>query len=439
MLSERLTLVYFMMCVADFFLLHSFIAAMFRRRRGGWKTSLCLIMVVCSAFLENSFALSWLNLIILPFLCFVYVMIGFRISLRNGIIYTLVFYALFAGGEVTCSIWHRFLATAFCLPAVSWMAGDGIPALLFDYFLRFLFLLLIVKYMKKIDVDHSQDITWYLLVTPVVSIFILAVFLYLDFPASLLLQVLLCVGALMLYLFNAVFFMMLEHYLDLVNRLKCEEVYRLKQEMESDNLQNAVKMNESYQCFMHDIHSYLNHLRVLASEGRTQEVVSIINEIEGGIQEETEGIVYSANSILNAILTERSARARSNGIVTDIFVEKFLRLDFLSDADMLPLFGNLLDNALEAAGACEEGRRHVNIKFFMGNPYILILYIENTFVGERKPGRGKMPTTKQHAWQHGLGIGIASKLAEKYGGTLNLEVKDDLFVTTLAIAAYPVS
>ena len=50
-----------------------------------------------------------------------------------------------------------------------------------------------------------------------------------------------------------------------------------------------------------------------------------------------------------------------------------------------------------------------------------------------------MPTTKQHAWQHGLGIGIASKLAEKYGGTLNLEVKDDLFVTTLAIAAYPVS
>ncbi len=433
MLAERLVPVYYLLCLADICMLHCFFASMFQSRYNGWKLYLCIGSVSFCAFLENSFALSWLNLICLPIICFLYVLLQFRVSVRNGVIYTLIFYVLFAGGEVTCSICHRFLTETLHFPSVSWMTGNGISILLFDYFLRFLFLLLIVKYIKKIEINHNQDIAWYLLIMPVVSILILSVFMYMELPERPLIQVLVCVGALLLYISNMVIFIILERYLDVMNRLKREEVYKLKQELKEDNFQNIMKLNENYRCFIHDIHRYMKQLRLLAFEDRNKEIVSIINQMEGEIQEDIKKRVFTSHHVLNAILVERNEQALEKKMKLDIFVENFLVMNFITDADMISMFGNLLDNALEAAEKCKEGERYVGIKFFMGNPYLFMMHMENTFIGELKYSGDSLKTTKTDEEQHGLGVGIVRKLAKKYNRTLNMEVHDNRFYTTLMI------
>lgn len=433
MSAERLVPVYYLLCLADICMLHCFFASMFQSRYNGWKLYLCIGSVSFCAFLENSFALSWLNLICLPIICFLYVLLQFRVSVRNGVIYTLIFYVLFAGGEVTCYICHRFLGERFCLPQVSWMTGTGTPVLLFDYFLRFLFLLLIVKYIKKIDINRNQSIAWYLLIMPAVSILILTVFMYMEFPKKPLMQMLICIGAVLLYLSNVIIFMILERYLDVMNQLKREEVYKIKQELAGDNLQNMIKMNENYRSFIHDIHRYLRQLRLLASEERNREIISIINEMEGEMEEDSKKRIFSGHHVLNAILVERNEYALKKGIKLDIFLENFLPVNFITDADMISMFGNLLDNALEAAEKCEEGKRFVSAKFFMGNPYLFMLRMENTFTGEIKYNGDKMRTTKDNEEEHGMGVGIVRKLVKKYKGTLNLEVRGDHFYTMLTI------
>ena len=113
--------------------------------------------------------------------------------------------------------------------------------------------------------------------------------------------------------------------------------------------------------------------------------------------------------------------------------EQFLKLDFIKENDLISMFGNLLDNAMEAAGQCEAGKRSVSVKLFMGNSYMLVLYIENSYVIPFQYSGERILSTKQGNG-HGLGIGIVRKLAEKYGGALNLEMKDDIVITTLSIS-----
>jgi len=103
---------------------------------------------------------------------------------------------------------------------------------------------------------------------------------------------------------------------------------------------------------------------------------------------------------------------------------------------MISMFGNLLDNAIEAAEKCESGKRNVKIKVFMGTNYFLIFNIENSYNVKIKKDGDRFLTSKADSKHHGLGIGIVMSLAEKYGGSLNLVQKEELFVTTLTISAY---
>ena len=187
---------------------------------------------------------------------------------------------------------------------------------------------------------------------------------------------------------------------------------------------------------MHDVHSYFNSFRLLALNGENDRIVEIIDELKGKIQKETNLNIYSSNPVFNAILSERVIKAKELEIKLSLFVEKNIKLDFISDADMMSLFGNLLDNAIEAAEKCEIGKRNVRIKVFMGTNYFLIFHIENSYSVKVKKAGEKLLTSKNDSKHHGLGIGIVMSLAEKYGGSLNLIQKDDIFLTTLAVSAF---
>ncbi len=428
------TVAKYLFCVGDLIMLYCFFRAMFRPRYDGPRLTAWFLLVSALEFWENSFHLSWLNLLMLPFLCFLFVIVAFRISVRNGVAYTLVFYAIFAGGEAASELPYRFLEANFSVPIAPWFTCEGLFYTGIDYVLRFLFLWFIGRYTKGLEVDRDRAFSWYLLIIPTASMTVLSCFAYIDFPESILLQGMMCCGAILLYLSNAAIFIILERYTGILNRIKYEEMYQIRQTMEDDKFRNIEKLNENYRCYMHDMHSYLGNLRMLALDGENQKIVSIIDDMEGSIEHETKGIMYCGHKVLNAILSERSARAKSKKIRMDIFVEKFLDLDFISDTDMISMFGNLLDNALEAAERCEEGKRHVSVKIFMGNQYMLVLYIENRFRTAAARSGERLLSTKEDTSIHGLGIGIVQKLAEKYGGALSLKEKDDLFTAVLSVS-----
>ena len=141
-----------------------------------------------------------------------------------------------------------------------------------------------------------------------------------------------------------------------------------------------------------------------------------------------EEIIYSANPVVNAILKVKSVKAKEKEIpmqVTTLLPQR-VSVDI---GDMGVLYGNLLDNAIEAAMAVEQEKRYVHVesKFQEGR---LLLSIKNS----KPSGAGSYrQTSKKDKIKHGRGIRSVRKVAEKYGGELMLKDQGEHFEAVLLL------
>lgn len=434
--NDLLSVSRLLFCAADTYMLSRFFSAIFQQKYSRKRQLLSGAVTTLILFFENAVGSSVLNLITVPILFYIYTCLTFKVSYISAIAYMIIYFTFFAGREVLFELLYRFLSNVYALHIPPWFTTGGAYFLMIEYIVGFIFFLCIERYIKRLNVRNNNIISWYLLIVPILTLMILASFLFIKFDDSVTVQIFVCICSVLLYFTNAVIFVILEKYTDILNKVKYAELITVKKDMENDHFQNILKINEHYRCFMHDINSYFNSFRILAIEGQSNKIVEIIDELRGKIKEETSGVIYSENPVLNAILTERLSKAKEYEVELNIFVEKFLKINFISDADLISMFGNLLDNALEAAAKCNPGNRSVDVKLFMGTNYFLIFHLENSFAVSIKKAGTRLLSTKADPKHHGLGIGIVLNLAEKYGGSLNLEEIEGVFITTLTVSTF---
>ena len=102
------------------------------------------------------------------------------------------------------------------------------------------------------------------------------------------------------------------------------------------------------------------------------------------------------------------------------YIPKKMQLDH---GDIGVLYGNLVDNAVEACSKVPEEQRFVKIE----NKYqsgILLLVITNSKTGKKNKS---LKTTKKDNIRHGHGVQSVRKVVEKYNGTVSFTDKGDIF------------
>lgn len=435
----------FLFCMADVYMLYRFCKSMFSRRYQGKWFVLWLFGVAILTFCVNIVEKLWVNILFLPILYLCAAMIEFRISWKNAIVYILIYYVMAAGGECVMEIVYSILEVRWYSDPDFYLSGNTLPAKsvtlnLFvpAYLFRFGVLLFIERYIRKLKVERSQDFAWYLLIIPMSSFFVFINHLYFHLVKEPYIQLLICIGTITLYFSCAVMFIIMERYGAVLNKVKEEELIAVKRQLEDERIKELEVWNEKYRCYMHDVHAIYRNVRMLAAEGDCEAVIRVIDEIENEQQlgEHNGNAIQSlaGGSVLSAIFMDKQEKAKRSGVSLEVFIEQFLKTDFIRETDMISMFGNLLDNAIEAAMQCEVGKRSVSVKLFMGNPCMLVFYMENTYAVPLQYCRGQLITTKSGSG-HGLGIGIVQRLAEKYGGSLELEMNVEKVITTLAISA----
>lgn len=131
-----------------------------------------------------------------------------------------------------------------------------------------------------------------------------------------------------------------------------------------------------------------------------------IKELIGELEESQQNI-YTLNSALNAVLNVKYGIALKENIKIEnnILVPKYMNIDY---GDMGVLFGNLLDNAIEANRLVEEEKRWIDV-LIKYEDHILLINIKNSKAL-------KQNVKKKDYWNHGIGINSVKQIVEKYNG-----------------------
>ena len=110
---------------------------------------------------------------------------------------------------------------------------------------------------------------------------------------------------------------------------------------------------------------------------------------------------------------------------------------FLTDREIYSLFGNALDNALEATSKVEDtSNRMISLKSNTRGG-LVVLQIENTCSGPVEMVDGLPKTTKSDSAHHGFGLRSIQRLAEKHGGSMSVREEDGIFKLSVFMRPEP--
>ena len=205
---------------------------------------------------------------------------------------------------------------------------------------------------------------------------------------------------------------MIERVSFLVKKQHEDELYIEEMRYKDIYYAEAEKRNEYVQKLKHDLKNKLfglHHLIVAGDIGTLQEQIKILcNELE-----QIDADSYSVNPSVDTVLRIKLGMAKAEGIKVDslILIPKQLEIDY---GDIGVLYGNLLDNAIEACRKVPEKERFIRVenKYQSGK---LLLVITNS-KENRKNNHFK--TTKEDAYSHGHGIASVRRVVEKYNGVI---------------------
>lgn len=141
--------------------------------------------------------------------------------------------------------------------------------------------------------------------------------------------------------------------------------------------------------------------------------------------------VKTGNGALDLILTEKNLACRKHKINLTCLAD-CSRLGFISDTDLYGLFGNIVDNAMEAVIKLDDPqKRNINVVVKNVNSFVSI-EVRNYFSGKLHLDEDGIPiTTKADKNFHGYGFKSIAMIVEKYGGDLKITGKDDIFALSV--------
>ena len=287
--------------------------------------------------------------------------------------------------------------------------------------LRLLFWLTAWFVLRKYLIQIIKELTvkmWMLvdilLIAPVVSIFTIIYFM----PEEMAIVYPIC-GAAIFSSFGGIY---LAAYIS--NSLKTEYGAR-ELEMKLAYLHDKVSEEERVRSIYHDMK---NHLLVLeAQEGHSKEVGASIEKLREEI-EDYEAYYHTGNDFLDIIIRDKMKKAREKQIDFQAVI-RFEASDFLEPLDISAIFGNALDNAIEASEKLSESMRLITAKASRIHD-MLVVAVENNMMMELPRER---KTSKEDAFLHGFGLSNIEKAVEKYDGQCTVKARDGKFVLKVMI------
>lgn len=139
--------------------------------------------------------------------------------------------------------------------------------------------------------------------------------------------------------------------------------------------------------------------------------------------------VKTDNDALNTILTEKSLFCYRNGINLSVMADG-KSLSFMRDADIYVLFGNAVDNAVEAVTDLPDDKKVIGVSVKRVNGFLAV-NIHNYYDHDIVMLEGVPQTTKTDRMRHGYGMSSMRAICDKYNGDMVVRAENNVFTLNL--------
>lgn len=139
-----------------------------------------------------------------------------------------------------------------------------------------------------------------------------------------------------------------------------------------------------------------------------------------------EDIAKTQNEALDYIFTEKSLLARKNNI-TFTYIADGKQLSFINFSDICSLFGNALDNAIEATSKVKDKEKRVITLKIIEKANFVYVHIANYHENTLNFSNG-LPLTTKKELGHGYGTKSIKYIVEKYNGNLTFHNEGNEFI-----------
>lgn len=185
--------------------------------------------------------------------------------------------------------------------------------------------------------------------------------------------------------------------------------------------QNRQAEEERIRSLYHDMKNHLLLLKGQQGKEQARTADALLSQIT-----EYEDYQQTENPFLDVIVRDKARQAREYQADFKCNIQ-FEDGDFIQPLDISTIYGNALDNALEAVNKLPPEERIITVKSGRVQDSIVIVFENTSRVGTVPK------SSKTDRFLHGFGIPNIRKAVEKYGGECTIQSGDGKFIMTICI------
>lgn len=385
------------------------------------------ILYCIACLFENTF----INIAGFIVINFFVIYCGYSISITNTIIKVIIFTGMMMFCELIAGLLIEKKLDNELADIIT-----SVENIIFTFASGLLYITIMVIFRYKStnrDQRYQTKEMLYLIVLPIATCLFLYLFNQISTILSYKMEILFVIFSVLLITANFVVYFVCEKIID--NYLQNERLKEIefKKEINEKSYQLIQEKYNDLKILVHDFDKYCNYIDGIIANGHG-EVQTFIKKIRAK-NKEFLIVEYTNNKALNILLSQKIKECNEKQIDFQIYAQN-VDLSFIEETDMIAIFGNLIDNAIESCMISEAKKMFLQIKIM--NDKVLVITIENSADKEPIIENGKLKTRKEDKDNHGVGMLSVKQALNNYNGKLKWEYDEDkrIFVVTILIGLY---
>lgn len=204
-------------------------------------------------------------------------------------------------------------------------------------------------------------------------------------------------------------------------------------EQQNETLKKSIADKDAFvkemKTVRHDIKNQLLTIMQYANEGKTDEIKEYVNVLTNNYLPNILNYINTNNAAFDAVINSKIAVCNQKNIFMEVNIKQDTDIS-IPPAEIAVLFGNLLDNSIEAAKYTDEKRISLDIQ---KNASYLIILVSNSIKSSVLTTNENLETSKSDKELHGIGIKSIKNIVEKHNGMIQFYEEENEFCCHIMI------